>query len=70
MKDLLVKVGGLVFLVNVVILDVNNDTKVPIILGHPFLVTSHTFLNIQDGKALRAGDEDIKYYLLIQHSQS
>ena len=46
------------------ILDVNEDMKVPIILGHPFLVTFRALLDIQDGKmTLRTSDEEAVFKL-------
>ena len=64
MNDLFIKVGGLVFLADFVILDVNKDTEVPIILGHPLLATSRALLDIQNGKmTLRASDEEAIFKL-------
>ena len=47
-NDLLVKVGGFVFPADFLILDVNEDTEVPISLGCPFIATFNTLLDIQD----------------------
>jgi len=61
-SDVIVKVGGLVFPSDFVILDVDEDTDVPIILGRPFLATSRALLDIQDGKmTLRAGSEEATF---------
>ena len=70
-NDILVKVGGLVFLADFVILDVNEDVDILIILGWPFLATSRALLDIQGGKmTLRVGDEEHIFKLLeaIKHS--
>ncbi|MCI90778.1 hypothetical protein A2U01_0112072, partial [Trifolium medium] len=39
-KDVLVKIKDLVFPVDFVIIDIEEDADVPIILGRPFLATS------------------------------
>ena len=39
-EDVLVSVGHLVFLIDFVVLDIEEDARVPIILGNPFLATS------------------------------
>ncbi|XP_039118130.1 uncharacterized protein LOC120254044 [Dioscorea cayenensis subsp. rotundata] len=49
-SDVIVKVGGLVFPTDFVILDVDEDTEVSIILGRPFLATSQALLDIQHGR--------------------
>ncbi|XP_076954754.1 uncharacterized protein LOC143629338 [Bidens hawaiensis] len=57
-ENLLVKVNGLVFLLDFVVLDLEADERVPIILGCPFLRTSRALVDVFDGKiTLRAGDD-------------
>ena len=61
---MLVKVENLIFPVDFVILDVNEDTEVPIILGHTFLATSRALIDVCDGKwILRVGDEEATFKL-------
>ena len=64
MNDILVKVGGLVFLADFAVLE-NEDAKVLISLGRPFLATSQALLDIQDRKiTLYTGDEEAIFKLL------
>lgn len=50
LNDLMVKVEVLIFQATFVILDVNEDTDVPIILDWLFIATSCVLLDIEDGK--------------------
>ncbi|XP_076936154.1 uncharacterized protein LOC143603144 [Bidens hawaiensis] len=57
-ENLLVKVDGLVFPVDFVVLDMEVDERVSIILGRPFLRTSRAPVDVFDGKiTLRAGND-------------
>ncbi|XP_022032655.1 uncharacterized protein LOC110933756 [Helianthus annuus] len=59
---LLVKVGDFVFPADFVILDMEEDTEVPLILGRPFLTTAHAMVDMSDGKlTLRVGDKEMKF---------
>ncbi|XP_021997018.1 uncharacterized protein LOC110894136 [Helianthus annuus] len=58
-ENLLVKVRDFVFPVDFVILDMGEDTKVPLFLGRPFLATAHALVDMSDGKlTLRVRDEE------------
>ncbi|XP_027364550.1 uncharacterized protein LOC113871650 [Abrus precatorius] len=48
----LVKVDKFIFPVDFVILDMDEDTDVPLILGHPFLATAGAIIYVRDGKSL------------------
>ncbi|KAK2409318.1 hypothetical protein QL285_044752 [Trifolium repens] len=55
-RDVLVKVKNLEFLVDFMILDIEEDEEHPIILGRPFLATSKTIIDMDLGKiTLRSG---------------
>ncbi|XP_076918871.1 uncharacterized protein LOC143579444 [Bidens hawaiensis] len=55
-ENLLVKVDKFVFPVDLVVLDMEADEKVPIILGCPFLGTAKALIDVYDGKiTLRVG---------------
>lgn len=49
-EDVLVKVSNLVFLVDVVILDSQDVTDIPLNLGRPFLNISRSLINMEKGK--------------------
>ncbi|XP_027362486.1 uncharacterized protein LOC113870087 [Abrus precatorius] len=57
-EDVLVKVDKFIFLVDFVILDMDEDIDVPLILGRLFLATAGAIIDVRDGKLiLRVGDE-------------
>ncbi|XP_022042231.1 uncharacterized protein LOC110944894 [Helianthus annuus] len=61
-KNLLVKVGDFVFPTDFVILDMEEDTEIPLILGRPFLSTARAMVDMSDGKlTLRVGDKEMKF---------
>ena len=45
-EDVLVKVDKLIFPADFVILDFEEDKKIPIILGRPFLATGRTLIDV------------------------
>ncbi|XP_022040663.1 uncharacterized protein LOC110943219 [Helianthus annuus] len=61
-ENLLVKVEDFVLPADFVILDMEEDTEVPLILGRPFLPTTHAMMDMSDGKlTLRVGDKEMKF---------
>ncbi|XP_022003194.1 uncharacterized protein LOC110900618 [Helianthus annuus] len=61
-KNVLVKAGDFVFPAGFVTLDMEEDTEVPLILGRPFLATTHAMVDMSDGKlTLRVGDKEMKF---------
>ncbi|XP_022018884.1 uncharacterized protein LOC110918913 [Helianthus annuus] len=61
-ENLLVKVGDFVFPSDLVILDMEEDTEVPLILGRPFLPTAHAMVDMSDRKlTLRVGGKEMKF---------
>ena len=62
MEDVLVKVDKLFFPADFVILDFEEDKKIPIILGRPFLATGCTLINVQKGElTMRVQDQDVTF---------
>ncbi|KAD5803728.1 hypothetical protein E3N88_15088 [Mikania micrantha] len=60
LKNVLVKVDRFVFPVDFVVMDMEADTKVPIILGRPFLRTAKAIIDVYEGKlTFRVGDESV-----------
>ncbi|XP_021998433.1 uncharacterized protein LOC110895424 [Helianthus annuus] len=64
---MLVKVDKFVFPVDFIILDMDEDSEVPLILGRPFLATARALIDVYDGKLTLRVDED-KVTFAIQHS--
>nr|KAJ0200233.1 hypothetical protein LSAT_V11C600316800 [Lactuca sativa] len=59
-EDLLIKVDKLVFPVDFIILDMEEDLKVPIILGRPFLNTACALVDMRECTlTLKVGDESV-----------
>ncbi|GKD02115.1 hypothetical protein Tco_1177089 [Tanacetum coccineum] len=60
--NVLVRIGKFVFLIDFVILDIPKDNDVPLILGRPFLSTTHVKIDIYKRKAtLRVGEEKLAF---------
>ncbi|GJY56412.1 putative ribonuclease H-like domain-containing protein [Tanacetum coccineum] len=59
-ENILVGIGKFTFPVELIILDMPEDIKVPLILGRPFLSTAHAKINVYKRKiTLRVGEESI-----------
>ena len=64
LEDVLIKVGKFIFLVDFVVMDMEEDTKVPLFLGRPFLATRDTLIDVKKGElTLRVGDEAVHFNL-------
>ncbi|XP_039130912.1 uncharacterized protein LOC120267321 [Dioscorea cayenensis subsp. rotundata] len=62
-EDVLVKVDRFIFLVDFVILDLDDKVEVPLTLGHLFLATSQA-IDVKYGvMELRVGDEEVVFKL-------
>ncbi|XP_063948095.1 uncharacterized protein LOC135152190 [Daucus carota subsp. sativus] len=61
-EDVLLKVDKLIFPADYVILDFEEDKKIPIILGRPFLVTGRTLIDVQKGElTMRVQDQMVTF---------
>ncbi|XP_062074984.1 uncharacterized protein LOC133778991 [Humulus lupulus] len=49
-EDVLVKVDKFIFHADFIILDIEEDTNIPIILGRPFLATGRALIDVQKGE--------------------
>ena len=64
LEDVLIKVGKFVFLVDIIVINIEEDKKVPLLLGRPFLATRATLIDVKKGKlTLRVGDEAVHFNL-------
>ena len=64
LEYVLVKVGKFIFLVDFVIMKMEEDTQVPLLLGRPFLATGVALIDVQKGElTLRVGDEAMHFNL-------
>ena len=65
LEDVLVTVGKFVFPVDFIILDMEEDSQVPLLLGRPFLVTGAALIDMQKGVlTLRVGNEVVAFDLI------
>ena len=62
LEDVLVKVRKFIFLVDFVIMQMEEDTQVPLLLGRPFLATGAALIDVQKGElTLRVGNEAVHF---------
>lgn len=52
LKNVFVRVDGLFFLADFVVLDMPEDAETPLILGRPFLATSRGFIDVEPGELI------------------
>ena len=65
LEDVLVTVGKFVFPVDFIILDMEEDSQVPLLLGRPFLATGAALIDMQKGVlTLRVGEEAVAFNLI------
>ena len=55
LEDVLVKVDKFYFPVDFIVLDMEEDSNVPLILGRPFLVTGRTLIDVEKRKTHPSG---------------
>ena len=56
LEDMLVKVGKFIFPVDFVVIDIEEDKKIPLLLGRPFLATGIALILVEKGElTLRVG---------------
>eukprot|EP00257_Ricinus_communis_P013850 XP_015571386.1 uncharacterized protein LOC107260847 [Ricinus communis] len=61
-EDVLVKVQEFIFLMDLVIMDMDDDVHVFLILGRPFLATTRAIIDVHDGKLiLRVRDGQLTF---------
>ncbi|GKC43624.1 hypothetical protein Tco_1061346 [Tanacetum coccineum] len=63
-ENVVVKIDKFIFPVDFVILDMEEDHRIPIILGRPFLATAHAMIDVFNKKiSFEVGDETITFDL-------
>ena len=64
LEDLLIKVGKFIFPMDFVVMNMEEDTQVPLLLGRPFLATGAALINVKKGElTLKVGDEAVHFNL-------
>ena len=60
LEDVLTKVGKFIFLVDFVVMDMEEDTQVPLLLGRPFLAIRAAFIDVKKEElTLRVREEAV-----------
>ena len=64
LEDVLIKVGKFIFLVDFIVMDMEEDTQVPLLLGRPFLAIGAAFIDVKKGElTLKVGEEAVHFNL-------
>ena len=62
MEDIPIKIGEFYMPCDIVILEMEKDSQIPIILGRPFLATAGAIIDVKRGKIkLEIGEETIEF---------
>ena len=72
LEDVLIRMGKFVFPVDFVVMDMEEDTQVPLLLGRPFPITRAALIDVKKGElTLRVGGEVVHFNLnkILKHSQ-
>ena len=63
-EDVLIKVGKFIFPVDFVVMDMEEDTQVPLIFGRLFMAIGDSLIDVKEGElTLRVGDEAVLFNL-------
>jgi len=59
-EDILVKVGGIYIPTDFVVVDIEEDSEIPILIGRPFLATARAIIDVKGGRIVfQVSDERI-----------
>lgn len=62
LEDVLVNVDKFIFLIDFIVLDMEEDVDTPIILGRPFLITGRMIIDVEKGSLiLRDADQEVEF---------
>ena len=71
LEDVLIKVGKFIFPMDFVVMDMEEETQVPLLLGRPFLATRAALIDVKKGElTLGVGDEAVHFNLNQSLKQS
>ncbi|GJY36696.1 putative nucleotidyltransferase, ribonuclease H [Tanacetum coccineum] len=63
-ENVLIKVDKVILPIDFVILDMHEDSRIPIILGRPFLATARAMIDVFNKKiTLKVGDDEVIFYV-------
>ena len=62
LEDVVVKIDKFIFPMDFVVIDIEEDSEVPIILGRPFLATGQALIDVREGNlTLWVKSEEVKF---------
>ena len=70
LEDVPIKVGNFFIPVDFVVLEMEEDTSIPILLGRPFLATAGAIIDVKNGKlSLTIGEEKVEFDIsnMVKH---
>ena len=71
LEDVLIKVEKFIFLVDFLVIDMDEDKQVPLLLGRSFLATGAALIDVKKGElTLRVGKEEVHFNLNQSLNQS
>ena len=71
LEDVLIKVGKFIFPMDFIVMDMEEDTQVPLLLGRPFLTIRATLIDVKKGElTLKVGEEAVHFNLNKSLKQS
>ena len=71
LEDILIKMGKFIFPMDFVVMDMEEDTQVPLLPGRPFLATGAALIDVKKGElALKVREEAIHFNLSKSLKQS
>ena len=71
LEDVLIKEGKFIFPMDFVVMDMEEDTQVPLLLERPFLATGVALIDVKSGElTLRVGEESVHFNLKKSLKQS
>lgn len=62
LENVLVKVKKFIIPVDLIVLEMEEDTEISIILGRPFLATAGAVIDVKNGRlAFKVGEEEVEF---------
>lgn len=64
LENVPVRIGQFYILIDFIIMDIKEDSNIPIILGRPFLATTRAIIDVKKGKlTFEVGEEKVEFIL-------
>ena len=64
LEDVFIKAGKFIFVVDFIVMDIEEDTQVPLLLGRPFMAIGASLIDVMKGElTIRVGEEKVHFNL-------